>query len=146
NLAANHRDIGDVYVRRGDLTSGYAEYDIAILLQKRLIARDPDNAIWQFSLASLYANLGGILTQQGDLAGALERYRMAYAIRQKLALADPTNPARQNRLAKAAILVADLLEAQKQNLDEAVRLYSEAIEIQDEVRPQQDRDVFHSYI
>jgi tetratricopeptide (TPR) repeat protein len=83
---------------------------------------------------------------EGDLPAALDRYRVAYAFRQGLAQKDPTHPGRQNGLAKVAILVADTLEAQKQNLDEAVKLYGDAIAIQDEARPRYDSDVFYCYI
>jgi len=151
NLASNHRDIAVVHaqrgdVGRGDLDAALAGYQSAIAIQERLIARDPENATSQFPLAAFYAGLGGVLRRQGDLAGALERYRMAYALRQGLALKDPTNPGRQNSLAMAAISVADVLHAQKQNLDEAVKLYRTAIDILDEAKPRQDRNVFDCYI
>ena len=42
--------------------------------------------------------------------------------------------------------VADLLVAQNQNLDEAVKLYRTAIESLDDLRPRYDRDVFRCYI
>jgi tetratricopeptide (TPR) repeat protein len=146
NLAGNHRDIAVVYVERGDLAAGSAEYELSVELQKRLMARDRDNANWQFSLASSYTGLGGILKQQGDLAGALDRYQKAYALRQELAGKDRTNPGRQSSLARAAIPVADLLVALKQDLGEAVKLYREAIDILDEARPRYDREVFECYI
>jgi tetratricopeptide (TPR) repeat protein len=151
NLASNHRDIAVVYAQHGDLGRGdsvaaLAAYRSAIAIQERLIARDPENATWQFSLASFYAGLGGVLSRQGDLAGALERNRKAYALRQGLALKDPGNPGRQTSLAMAGISIADLLRAQKQNLDEAMKLYRTAIEILDEVRPRYDRNVFDCYI
>jgi tetratricopeptide (TPR) repeat protein len=151
NLASNHRDIAVVYAQRGDLGRGdldaaLAGFRSAIAIQERLIARDPENATWQFSLAAFNAGLGGVLSRQGDLAGALERYRKAYALRQTLALKDPGNPGRQTSLAMAGISIADLLRAQKQNLDEAMKLYRAAIEILDEVRPRYDRNVFDCYI
>jgi tetratricopeptide (TPR) repeat protein len=46
----------------------------------------------------------------------------------------------------AAISVADLLEAQKQNSDEAVKLCREAIAILATARPRYDPDIFHCYI
>ena len=84
---------------------------------------------WQFSLAAFHTGIGGVLRRQDDLAGALEQCRQAYALRQQLSLKDPTNPGRQNSLAFAGIAVADLLHAQKQNLDEAMKLWRAAIEI-----------------
>jgi tetratricopeptide (TPR) repeat protein len=123
-----------------------AEYQLAVAIQQRLVALDRDNATWQFSLASLYAGMSRVLSQQGDLTGALEWYRRAYALQQGLAGRDPTDPSRQNRLARAAISVADLLESQKQSLEEAVKLYRDAIDILDEARPRYDRNVFHCYL
>ena len=146
NFASNHRDIAVTYAQRGDLNAALAAYRSAIAIQERLSARDRDNATWQFSLAAFHTGLGGVLRRQNDLAGALEQYRQAYGLRQQLALKDPTNPGRQNSLAFAGISVADLLYAQKQNLDEAVKLWRAAIEILDEARPRYDRNVFDCYI
>jgi tetratricopeptide (TPR) repeat protein len=146
NLATIHREIAIVHSQRDELDAAFSEYLLAIESQKLLIAKDSANATWQFSLASFYTGVGGVLRRQGDLAGALERFRMAYALRQGLALKDPKNPGRQNSLAMAAILVADSLEEQKQGLDEAVKLYREAIKILDEARPRYDRNIFDCYI
>jgi tetratricopeptide (TPR) repeat protein len=146
NSAATHRLFAEVYARREEWGNASAEYASAIAIQERLIAADRDNATWQYSLANLYAGMARILQRQDDLPGALDRYRKAYEIRQALALKDPTSPARRNNLAKAAIAVADFLEAQKNNLDEAVKLYREAIAIQDETLPRHDEDVFHCYL
>jgi tetratricopeptide (TPR) repeat protein len=46
----------------------------------------------------------------------------------------------QNSLALAQISVADVLEAQKQNLDEALRLYRDAITVLDDARPRSRYD------
>ena len=146
NLATNHREIAGVYAQRGNLDAASAKYLEAIAIQERLIASDPDNATWQFSLASFNAGLGGVLRRQGDLPGALDRYRKAFALRQALALKDPANPSRQNSLAMAGISIADVLYAQKQNLDEAVKLYRVAIGILDDSRPRYDRNVFDCYV
>jgi tetratricopeptide (TPR) repeat protein len=150
NLATSHRDIASVYAQLLDLGHASAEFQLAIAIQENLIAKDRDNATWQSSLASsqagLYAGMGDILRRQGDLPGALDEYRKAYTLRQGLAGKDSTNPSRQNSLAKAAMAVADVLVALKDNLDEAMNLYRQAIEIQDEVRPRHDDDVFDCYI
>jgi tetratricopeptide (TPR) repeat protein len=146
NLATTRRFLAELYARREDWTNAAAEYASAIEIHERLLAADPDHATWQYSLAPLYTGMADILRWQGDLPGALEQARKAYAIRQGLARKDPSSPARRDSLARAAIAVADLLEAQKSTLDEAVKLYREAIEIQDEARPEHDDDVFHSYI
>jgi tetratricopeptide (TPR) repeat protein len=146
NLASIHRDIATVYANRDEFDLALAEYQRAIAIQQRLIAKDPANAYWQLSLASFYTGAGGVLRRQGDLPRALDQFRRAYNLRQSLALKDPANPGRQRSLAFAAISVADLLKAQKQNLDESEKLYREAIEILDELRPRYDRDVFDCYI
>jgi tetratricopeptide (TPR) repeat protein len=146
NLASNHRDLAVVYARHKDLTNAAAEYRLAIASQETLVARDPANATWQSTLALFNAGMGGVLKQQNDLAGALDQYRRAYDIRRELAHNDRKNPDRQNSLAKAAIAFADVLGAQKNDLNEAVKLYRQVIEIQDEARPRHDDDVFDSYI
>jgi tetratricopeptide (TPR) repeat protein len=146
NLAANHRDLADAYARGGDLPNASAEYELAVAKQEQLVASDPHNATSLNSLAVYNAGAGRILQRQNDLPHALDRYRKAYALRQELARKDPTNPGRQNTLAKAGIAVADVLVAQKDKLEEAVKFYREAIDIQDEVRPRHDDDVFGCYI
>ena len=146
NLASIYREIADVHLLRRELDAALAEYDLAIKIQEGLIERDRDNATWHFSLASFYNLAGATLRGQKNLSGALERYREAYSHRQWLARKDPTNSGAQNRFAVAAIPVADLLLAQKQNLNEAVKLCRSAIEILDEARPYYDGDVFNCYI
>jgi tetratricopeptide (TPR) repeat protein len=151
NQASNHRDVAVVYAQRadpqrGDIDAALAEYRNAIAIQERLIARDRENATWQFSLAAFYSAVGEILRRQGDLEGALDHYRKAHALRTQLAIKDPTNSGRQNRLALAAISVADVLQEQKQHLDEVMQLCRSAIEILDEARPRYDRNVFDCYI
>jgi tetratricopeptide (TPR) repeat protein len=44
------------------------------------------------------------------------------------------------------ISVADVLAEQNQNLDEALKLYRDAIAILDEVRPRYDNNVFECYL
>ncbi len=146
NVAGNHHDIAVVHVQRADLDAALAEYTLAIGIQEGLLDKDPANATWQYSLASFYTEMGTVLRRRGDLSGALERNRMAYTLRQRLAAKDPANPNRQNNLATAAISIADLLGEQKQNLNEAVKLYRDAIVILDELRPRYDRNVFDCYI
>jgi tetratricopeptide (TPR) repeat protein len=159
NLATAHRQVADVYAQRGDLTTAAAKYASALAIQEQLIALDPENATSRNSLASLYMHEGDFLNRrQKDLPGALARYRKAYDIRNWLWTKDPTNPVRHNNLAKAAIAVADVLTAQKADLDEAaqkaaldeaVKLYRRAIDVQELVlplKPRHDDDVFDCYI
>ena len=146
NLATSHREIARLYAQRGDLDAALAEYRIAIGIREDLLTKDPTNANWQISLAPIYAGAGEVLRRKGDLAAALEQYRKAYTLRQDLAIKDPTNPGRQYSFAIAGMSVADVLVAQNQDLDEAVKLYRAAIEILDDLRPRYDRDVFRCYI
>jgi len=135
-----------VHLQRREPDAALDEYDLAIKIQEGLKARDHDNATWHFSLAALYDSAGAILKGRNNLSGALDRYREAYSHRQWLARKDPTNSRTQNSFVTATIRVADLLAAQEQNLDEAVKLYRSAIAILDEARPIYDREVFNCYI
>jgi tetratricopeptide (TPR) repeat protein len=157
NLASNHRFIAMLFMRRDEVEAALTEYRRAIEIQQRLIDNDPSNATWQFSLATFRSGMAGALRRKGELAAALEQSRYAYAIRQALVRKDPSNPSRQVSLALAAISVADLLSdpkqdvndavKQKQNLDDAMKLYRDAIEALDETKQQRyDSNVFDSYI
>ncbi len=144
NWASTHRDIAAVYAQRGDLDAALAAYYQAIAIQEQLIAGDRDNINWQVAVASFYTGAGNILRRQRDLPGALALYRRAYERRYQLAL--PSNPSRLTALALAGISVADLLYAQRQSLEEVVKLCHAAIEILDEARPRYDRNVFDCYL
>lgn len=146
NLASNHRDLAIVYARHKDWAEAAAEYQLAITSQGTLIARDPSNATWQNSMALFRAGIAEVFKEQNELGSALDQYRQAYDIRKQFARKDPRNPDRQDHLAKAAMAIAAVLQMQKQNLEEAVKLYREAIDIQDEVLPRHDDDVFDCYI
>jgi tetratricopeptide (TPR) repeat protein len=143
-LARTHREIADVYKQRGQLDAALTEYKNAIEIQTDLIAKDPNSLTWQSSLASLYAGGASILKQQGDFAGALEQYRKAYELRYELAR--PANPNRLGPLAIATLSVVELLESQRQDLDEAVRLCRDTIGLLDRVRPRYDRNVFECHM
>jgi tetratricopeptide (TPR) repeat protein len=146
NLATSHRDMASIFEQREELDAALGEYRLAIEIQGRLVAKDPGNATSQFPLASSYAGMGALLRRLGNSRAALEQYLMAYGLRQALARKDPSNPGRQNSLAMTGISVADLLGAQKPNVDEALKLYRDAIAILDEVRPRYDNNVFDCYI
>jgi tetratricopeptide (TPR) repeat protein len=162
NLASNHRYIAQVYVQRydrdaaiEDLDTALDEYQTAVQIQERLLNNDLTNATWQVSLAASRIGYAALLRRKGELAAALKQARYAYALREALAEKDQLNSSRQKSLAMAAISVADLLTQQKENLDEAVKqknldeamkLYRDAIEILDEAKPRDDSNVFESYI
>jgi tetratricopeptide (TPR) repeat protein len=147
NLASSLRELGSVYALQRNFDAALKSYRRAIEIREALLHKDPGNAYWQITLAPLYTELGGILRQSGDSSGALAQYRKSYALRQDLSQKDPFNKDRQNNFAIACINVADVLEAQKQELDEAVRLYRDAIKTLLGPRPSKyDRYVFHSYV
>jgi tetratricopeptide (TPR) repeat protein len=148
NLAGSYRRLAELYAQRDNLNEALAKYESGIAIQERLVARDPENSVSLLPLASLYAGVGDILSKEGKLADALTQHRKAYEARQKLARKDLHNPGPQNNLAKEEISVADLLVAQKQNLDEALKLYRDAIVVLDDARPRSryDTNIIDAYI
>src|SRR5262249_48890372 len=154
----NHRYIAQVYVQRydrdaimDDLDIALDEYQKAIEIQERLLNNDSGNATWQVSLAASRIGFAELLGRKGELAAALKQARYAYSLREALPEKDPSTPSRQRSLAMAALSVANLLTKQKENVDEAVKrnnldqaikLYHEAIEILDEAKPRDDTNVF----
>jgi tetratricopeptide (TPR) repeat protein len=133
-------------VLQGDFDAALTSYKSAIDIREGLLHKDPGNAYWQITLAPLYTEFAGVLKKRGDLPGALAQFRKSYALRQDLAQKDPFSKDRQNNLAIAGINVADVLAAQKQEPDEAIALYRDAIKILDEAGPKYDAYVFHSYL
>lgn len=162
NLASNHRLIAQVYAHRYnrngdpvDLGVAKQEYGLAIKRQEDLRDNDQGNATYQSSLAIYFIELANLLRKEGVPAAALGRANQAYAIREKLARNDPTSPKRKRDLALAAILFADLSkeqtgttddEAKRENIDIALKRYREAIDLLDETKPPDDRNVFETYI
>jgi tetratricopeptide (TPR) repeat protein len=159
NLAISHKEIAELHAKRGDLDAALDEYRLAIGIREKLLDKDPLNTDRQSSLASLYVGEGVVLERKGNLAAALEQYRKAYKLRRELALRDRTNPVWQRNFATAGMSAADLLEAQNaaqnnvvqsQDLNEAAKLYRDAIGILLLLGPRYDRhvfrDVFHCYI
>jgi tetratricopeptide (TPR) repeat protein len=161
NLAARYRDDATIqgsvaigrgriarlyerWGRPGDLDLALEQYRIAIEVLEILLGRDSANAFWQNLVAPWYSQSGALLIKKGELTAALAQYQKAYPLRRALALRDPI-PARQYESADAAIKVANLLVELK-SLSEAVRIYREAVETLDEVRPKYDLDVFQIHI
>jgi tetratricopeptide (TPR) repeat protein len=142
NLATGHREIAALLIRQDKLDDALAEYRRAIKIRETLLVKDPTNANWQTSLATLYAGAGNVLKYKKDWAGALEEYRKGYA----LALRNRTNAVRQHNFAIAGMAVAEMLVALNGNLDEAVRLYREAIDSIDDFRPRYDQDIYRAYV
>jgi len=146
NRASSLRELAGVYVLLGDFDAALTNYKSAIDIREGLLHKDSGNAYWQITLAPLYTELGGVLKRRGDLPGALAQFRKSYALRQDLAKKDPFSKDRQNNFAIAGINVADVLAAQKQEPEEAIALYRDAIKILDEARPKYDGYVFHCYL
>jgi tetratricopeptide (TPR) repeat protein len=162
NVATSHRLKAELYAERfkatgsrDDIDAASDEYRLAIQIQERLRDNDQGNATWQASLATLRSGFTGALRNKGELGAALNQSRSAYAIREALLRKDPASQSRQKALAVAAMLYADLLAEQKENLDEAgkeknrdeaIKLYRSAIAYLDDIKPRDDRRVFESYI
>jgi tetratricopeptide (TPR) repeat protein len=145
NLATSHRDIAIAYADHDEVGKALTSITTAVETLEGLLKIDSNNATWQASLAALYGRKGGLHRTQREPQAALGTYRLAYGLRQDLAKKDPGNSDRQISLVRSGISIADVLEEQKSGLDEALRLYREAIPKLDEVRPRFDTDVFNSH-
>jgi tetratricopeptide (TPR) repeat protein len=140
HVAGSHQRIAELYAQHGQLDAASKEYKVGIDIQDQLVAHDRENATYLSPLAALRLGLGDILARQGMAKDALAEYRKGYDIRLKLALKDLRNPGAQNALAKAEVSVADQLVALKEDLDEALNLYRDAVPKLDETRPRSRYD------
>jgi tetratricopeptide (TPR) repeat protein len=107
--------VGDIRIRRGDLSAAIAQYHAASEMADRLIQADPDNAGWHSDFPVAYIRVGDVLAAQGSLAEALKAYRKGLAITDRLAKADLDNAGWQRDLVasygRAGLVLAQQGEA-----------------------------------
>ncbi len=76
--------------------------------ERRLAARDPDNAEWQRDLSVSYDRIGDISAARGDRDGALKAYKDGLEIGKKLAARDPGNAEWQRDLSVSYDRIGDI--------------------------------------
>lgn len=99
--ALAHDNLSDVMRARGDLRGALAEARAALAIRDGLLARNPGNPRWRFSLAVGHHRLGEIRLARGELHEALRQYRAGLAIREELASQDASNSRWQRALAES---------------------------------------------
>jgi len=109
--------LGDIRLRRGDLSVAMADYREAQTIAQRLAEADPRNAGWQRDLSVSFSKIGDVQVAQGQLADALASFRAGLAIAQRLAEADPRNAGWQRDLSVSYERIGDVQVAQGQLAD-----------------------------
>jgi non-specific serine/threonine protein kinase/serine/threonine-protein kinase len=96
DLARSHQKIGEIFTSTGDLRAALRQFEVALTLQRRLVASHPETVGYRNDLAELYHVVGDAkgadgLANVGDVPGALENYRAAVNVREGIYAAAPTN-------------------------------------------------------
>ena len=140
NAIQNHRTLGSLAERVGELSAAKANYERAVALQKELVAEDPRNARMLEDLTALHSNLGSTLLRIGELREAAAQYRIAIGTAESLVARDPRNSALRAALAGANLgLGQTLLETRETDL--ARTAYETAIRMFDPLAASSPRDV-----
>ena len=84
---------GDASCVQQDLPGARAALSSGLAIAERLVAVDPDNAMWLLDLSYFHERLGEVLRVQGDPAGALDSHRASLRLIERLMELDPGNPA-----------------------------------------------------
>jgi tetratricopeptide (TPR) repeat protein/predicted Ser/Thr protein kinase len=108
-VAAN---LASVLLPQGHTKEAIEQFELAIAMQRRVVAQHPDDPKAASQLSKLLINEGVVKLAQGDPSGALALYREAAAMRDKLAAAAPADMDLQIDVATSRSRIAEVLVAQ----------------------------------
>jgi eukaryotic-like serine/threonine-protein kinase len=124
-LAVIYNNLGALYEGRGRLADATNSYHESLRLKSTLIRLLPSPDVQQ-SLANSYINLSRALKEQGRFADAEDACRKALGAYVDLHAEYPTMPGFRHDLAKAHILLGNLLWRNKAQLLDAEKEYHES--------------------
>ncbi|EKO39305.1 MAG: hypothetical protein B193_1987 [Solidesulfovibrio magneticus str. Maddingley MBC34] len=102
---------GDTWLTLGDTEAAKKWYQMALEIDAREAANQPDDTDWQRNLSIKYQKIGDVLQAEGDTAGALTAYRQALGIQERLAATDPKNTEWQRGLSISHESIGNILQA-----------------------------------
>lgn len=122
---ASLETLGDLYLTVGNLAEGRKAYERQQSVAGAMGDKEPDNAVWQGSLAASTLKLGDVQRDQGDSAGALASYERGLTIRKALAEAHPGDSGALGLEASAYLQVGALHKLQGSE-DKALDAYDQS--------------------
>jgi eukaryotic-like serine/threonine-protein kinase len=125
----------DVQQASGDLPGALKNLRDAVMIQKELLNKSPENVEWQRSLAASLEVFGDVLKLQGNVGAALQSYRESLPIREQLAAKDHANTALQMDWSVILERIGDVLN-QEGNVDGALKNYEKTLPILEELLSQ----------
>lgn len=90
--ARNLRQIGEVRLYQGELSSALVPFEESRQIMERLVRRDTSNAENQIALANSHYYIGAVHWQRGELAQAREQFERALPLVDGVSASDPDNP------------------------------------------------------
>ncbi|MEQ1646436.1 MAG: protein kinase, partial [Pyrinomonadaceae bacterium] len=95
-LADSHEGVGDMHYTVNELAKGLESYEQAVAIRERIIAEEPSNLDYKYSLAGVLGKRGDISGMEGfpnlgDTAGAVESYKRGVKLYEELIAAAPEN-------------------------------------------------------
>jgi non-specific serine/threonine protein kinase/serine/threonine-protein kinase len=94
DLARSYQKVAEVFTSTGDLQAALRGFDLAVAMQRRLVASYPANVEYRSNLAELYNEIGDTRGQDGyanvgDIPGALASYRESVKVREGIYAESP---------------------------------------------------------
>lgn len=95
-LADSHEGVGDMHYTVNKLAKGLESYEQAVAIRERIVAEEPSNLDYKYSLAGVLGKRGDISGMEGfpnlgDTAGAVESYKRGVKLYEELIAAAPEN-------------------------------------------------------
>ncbi len=119
------RDRSDALQEKGDHANAFSAANKDLEIFAEIAKRDPQNAVWQRSLATAYSRVASVRRRAGNLGTAASFYSKDVEISRRLASTDPSNSVAQRALAIALHNFA-ALEFQRGKRGRARQLAKEA--------------------
>ena len=107
-VAMAHSDMGDAYLRKGDVPSAITSLRTALTIREQLVEVDPTSVADLYQLGSVQELLGDTLLSAKKPAEARPMYTAAFDNTAKLVELDPTNANFQTALAGSHEKLADV--------------------------------------
>jgi len=109
------------------------------VIDKQLVAQEPNRSTWQRNLAVSHEKIGSVLLAQGDLSGALAEYRAQLAVTQRLVSTDQSHTGWQRDITVTYGKIGGVLLAQG-NTEEAIENYQRRLPILDRLTKSDPRN------
>ncbi len=144
-LGIAFKDLGDIFLAKGDEEKATQNYKKALEIHKSLAEKDDKNALARATVAYDLTKLGNALLKKGEIEQAFDKHLEAVAILEKSYLVDEGNIMIAHSLANSLESLGDSFAAKKQN-NEALSNYNRSLQIEEGLNSKQTNAEFQRKI